>query len=90
MPAVIVPPPVFGTPRGIVRVYREHAALSLLTTWPDAACAYITLILAVDGEQARAFAPFVVAWFPTLSIAGIALLLRWCSPVRRTFTSQTS
>jgi lipopolysaccharide export LptBFGC system permease protein LptF len=43
-------------------------------------CAYVALFLAVDPQQAKAFSPFLVAWFPTLSIAAIALLVRWCSP----------
>jgi len=50
-------------------------------------CAYVSLFLAVDPQQAKAFSPFVVAWFPTLSIAALALLFRWCSPERRSLTS---
>ena len=53
-------------------------------------CAYVALFLAVDPEQAKAFSPFIVAWFPTLSIAALALLVRWWSPERRSLTSQTS
>jgi hypothetical protein len=51
------------------------------------ACAYVALILVVDPQQAKAFSPFFVAWFPTLSIAAIALLVRWCSPQRLSSTS---
>jgi len=54
------------------------------------ACAYVALFLAVDPQQAKAFSPVIVAWFPTLSIAAIALLVRWCSPERPSLTSQTS
>jgi hypothetical protein len=44
------------------------------------ACAYVALFLLVDPEQVRAFPPFLIAWFPTMSIAVIALLVRWRSP----------
>ena len=54
------------------------------------ACAYIALFLLVDPQQAKAFSPFVVAWFPTTSIAAIALLVRWRSPERPSLMSQTS
>jgi hypothetical protein len=54
------------------------------------ACAYVALFLAVDPQQARAFSPFVVAWFPTLSIAALGLLVRWCSPERLSLMSRTS
>jgi hypothetical protein len=54
------------------------------------ACAYVLLFLAVYPQQAKAFSPFVVAWFPTTSIAVIALLVRWYSPERLSLTSQTS
>jgi len=54
------------------------------------ACAYVALFLLVDPQQARVFSPFVVAWFPTTSIAAVALLVRWCSPERLSLTSQTS
>jgi len=53
-------------------------------------CAYVALFLAVDPQQAKAFSPFVVAWFPTVSIAALALLFRWCSPERRSSMSRTS
>lgn len=53
------------------------------------ACAYVAFFLAVNPQQAKAFSPFVVAWFPTISIAVIALLVRWCSPERLSLTSQT-
>ena len=53
-------------------------------------CAYLALFLLVDPQQARAFAPFIVAWFPTTSIAAIALMVRWCSPERLSLRSQTS
>jgi hypothetical protein len=52
--------------------------------------AYVALFLVVDLQQARAFPPFIVAWFPTMSIAAIALLVRWCAPERQSPTSQTS
>jgi hypothetical protein len=54
------------------------------------ACAYVALIMAVDPQQAKAFSPFIVAWFPTTSIAALASLVRWCSPERPSLTSQTS
>jgi hypothetical protein len=54
------------------------------------ACAYIALFLLVDPQQARAFSPFIVAWFPTMSIVAIALLVRRRSPERLSLTSQTS
>jgi hypothetical protein len=54
------------------------------------ACAYVALFLLVDPQQAKAFPPFIVAWFPTTSIAAIALLVRWCSPEQPSFASQTS
>jgi hypothetical protein len=46
------------------------------------ASAYVAFFLAVHPQQAKAFSPFIVAWFPTTSIAAIALLVRWCSPER--------
>jgi hypothetical protein len=46
--------------------------------------------LLVDPQQAKAFSPLIVAWFPTTSIAAIALLVRWRSPERLSLTSQTS
>ena len=51
------------------------------------ACAYVALFLAVDPQQAKAFSPFIVAWFPTTSIAVIGLLVRWRSPERPSLTS---
>jgi len=45
-------------------------------------CAYVALFLLVDPQQAKAFSPFIVAWFPTMSITAIALLIRCCSPER--------
>jgi len=54
------------------------------------ACAYVAFFLAVDPQQAKVFSPFLVAWFPTTSIAAIALLVRWRSPKRPSLTSQTS
>jgi len=54
------------------------------------ACAYVALFLLVDPQQAKAFSPLIVAWFPTTSIAAIALLVRWRSPERLSLTSQTS
>jgi hypothetical protein len=54
------------------------------------ACAYVALFLAVDPQQAKAFSPFVVAWFPTTSIVALALVVRWCSAERLSLTSQTS
>jgi hypothetical protein len=54
------------------------------------ACAYVALFLAVDPQQAKAFSPFIVAWFPTISITAIALLVRWCSPQRLSITSEMS
>jgi hypothetical protein len=53
-------------------------------------CAYIALFLAVDPQQAKAFSPFIVAWFPTTSIAAVALLVRWASQERPSVRSQTS
>ncbi len=54
------------------------------------ACAYVAFFLVIDPQQARAFPPLIVAWFPTTSIAAIALLVRLCSPERPSLTSQTS
>jgi lipopolysaccharide export LptBFGC system permease protein LptF len=54
------------------------------------ACAYVALFLLVDPQQAKAFPPFMVAWFPTTSIVALALLVRWCSPERPSLASQTS
>jgi hypothetical protein len=53
-------------------------------------CAYVAFFLVVHRQQANAFSPFIVAWFPTLSIASIALLVRWCSPERLFLPSQMS
>jgi hypothetical protein len=53
-------------------------------------CAYVALFLAVDPQQAKAFSPFIVAWFPTTSIVALALLVRWCSPEQPSLMSQTS
>jgi hypothetical protein len=53
-------------------------------------CTYLAFFLAVHPQQAKAFSPFIVAWFPTLSIAALALLVRLCSPERLFPTSQTS
>jgi lipopolysaccharide export LptBFGC system permease protein LptF len=50
-------------------------------------CAYLAFFLAVHPQQAKAFSPFMVAWFATLSIAALALLVRWCSPERLSSTS---
>jgi hypothetical protein len=50
------------------------------------ACAYFLLFLVIH-PLAKAFSPLIVAWFPTTSIAAIALLVRWCSPERRSSTS---
>jgi len=54
------------------------------------ACAYVAFFLAIDPQQAKALSPFIVAWFPTLSIAALALLVRWFSPERLSLASQTS
>jgi lipopolysaccharide export LptBFGC system permease protein LptF len=65
---------------------RVSRRLLVVTT----ACAYVALFLVVDPQQARAFSPFMVAWFPTLSVAVAALLVRCASPERPSLTSQTS
>jgi hypothetical protein len=54
------------------------------------ALAYLAFFLAVDPQQAKAFSPFIVAWFPTTSIVALALLVRWCSPEQPSLMSQTS
>ena len=39
------------------------------------ASAYIACFYVIDPQQVRGFSPFLVAWWPTLSIAAIALLV---------------
>jgi hypothetical protein len=46
------------------------------------ASAYLALFLSVEPERLGAVPPFIVAWFPTLSIAAVALLVRWRSQFR--------
>jgi len=71
LPCSAIAFPLFGV--CAARLGRMSRRLLVLAT----ASAYVALFLVIDPQQVRALSPFLVAWWPTLSIAFIALLVRF-------------
>jgi hypothetical protein len=71
LPCSAIAFPLFGV--CAARLGRMSRRLLVLAT----ASAYVALFLVIDPQQVRALSPFLVAWWPTLSIAAIALLVRF-------------
>jgi hypothetical protein len=73
LPCSVVAFPLFGV--WATTFSQNSRRLLVLAT----ASAYIACFYVIDPQQVRGFSPFLVAWWPTLSIAAVALLVRWHS-----------
>ena len=84
LPCSAIAFPLFGV--CAARLGRMSRRLLVLAT----ASAYVALFLVIDPQQVRALSPFLVAWWPTLSIAAIVCWFGSYAELLRSFTAQPS